>query len=59
MLFVDFSPGRRSIGVVLERIRPFAGLFRRPPEFLMGEFLVIAILILFPWTATWLPQQMK
>jgi len=38
---------------------PMGSIFKGIFPFLIGEFLVIAILILFPWTATWLPQQMK
>ena len=45
----------RSIATDVPMGRIFQGIL----PFLIGEFLVIAILILFPWTATWLPQQMK
>jgi tripartite ATP-independent transporter DctM subunit len=38
---------------------PMGSIFKGIFPFLIGEFLVITILILFPWTATWLPQQMK
>ena len=38
---------------------PMGRIFQGIVPFLIGEFLVIAILILFPWTATWLPLQMK
>jgi C4-dicarboxylate transporter DctM subunit len=38
---------------------PMGTIFRGIVPFLIGEFLVIAILILFPLAATWLPQQMK
>ena len=38
---------------------PMGSIFRGIVPFLIGEFLVITILILFPMTATWLPQQMK
>jgi C4-dicarboxylate transporter DctM subunit len=38
---------------------PMGSIFRGIVPFLIGEFLVITILILFPITATWLPQQMK
>jgi tripartite ATP-independent transporter DctM subunit len=34
---------------------PMGKIFRGIFPFLIGEFVVIAILILFPWTATWLP----
>jgi len=35
---------------------PMGTIFRGIVPFLIGEFLVITILILFPITATWLPQ---
>ncbi len=38
---------------------PMGTIFRGIFPFLLGEFVVIAILILFPWIATWLPLQMK
>jgi TRAP-type C4-dicarboxylate transport system permease large subunit len=38
---------------------PMGTIFRGIVPFLIGEFLVITILILFPITTTWLPQQMK
>jgi TRAP-type C4-dicarboxylate transport system permease large subunit len=38
---------------------PMGDIFKGIFPFLIGEFLVIMILILFPWTATWLPLQMK
>lgn len=38
---------------------PMGTIFRGILPFLLGEFVVIAILILFPWTATLLPLQMK
>jgi TRAP-type C4-dicarboxylate transport system permease large subunit len=38
---------------------PMGEIFRGIFPFLLGEFAVIAILILFPFTATWLPQMMK
>jgi tripartite ATP-independent transporter DctM subunit len=38
---------------------PMGEIFRGIFPFLMGEFAVITILILFPFIATWLPQMMK
>jgi len=38
---------------------PMGDIFKGIFPFLIGEFLVIMILILFPWNATWLPLQMK
>jgi C4-dicarboxylate transporter, DctM subunit len=38
---------------------PMGTIFKGILPFLAGEFLVITILILLPWTATWLPLQMK
>jgi len=38
---------------------PMGTIFRGVVPFLFGEFLLIAILILFPWTATWLPSRMQ
>ena len=38
---------------------PMGTIFRGIVPFLVGEYLLIAILILFPWTATWLPSRMQ
>lgn len=38
---------------------PMGTIFRGIVPFLLGEFVVIAILILFPWTAVWLPSRMQ
>ncbi len=38
---------------------PMGKIFRGIFPFLIGEFVVIAILILLPWTATWLPSRMR
>jgi TRAP-type C4-dicarboxylate transport system permease large subunit len=38
---------------------PMGQIFRGVFPFLIGEFVVIALLILFPGIATWLPTMMK
>jgi tripartite ATP-independent transporter DctM subunit len=38
---------------------PMEKIFRGILPFLAGEFVVILLLILFPWTALWLPSRMQ
>jgi TRAP-type C4-dicarboxylate transport system permease large subunit len=38
---------------------PMEEIFKGIVPFLVGEFVVIVIIILFPWTALWLPSRMQ